>query len=98
MNGIILIWLLICVLACGARHISDENRHSVHRNDEEKRGQRQQLLNHSRLEKKLVASSSRDSAEESVRSNELNDGFDEYPVNFICKFKETTNERNLEKA
>lgn len=89
MNGIILTWLLVCVLACGARHISDENRHSVQSsrqemqsNDESGRGgQKQRLLNHSRMEKKFTSSSSRDSGEDSMRSKELNDSFDEYPVN-----------------
>lgn len=93
MNATVLAWLLVSmILACGARQIPEKGNHLHLKEylnyDEEDSGRLSDrqvgLYNRNRGEEKRSSVSVKAEEEAggnaSVRSNELNDGFDEYPV------------------
>lgn len=88
MNALLVSLLLVWVLTCGARPILDKGHHleqpQGYDEDEGVRHsarQEERYHAHHRGEEKKSTVRAQNEDDDSVRSNELNDGYDEYPVN-----------------
>lgn len=89
-SSIILLWLILGILACSARHIPEKPQHvhssqdyeEFYGNSEDRRLEHEHHKNRDEKRTKEV-SQDEEVANDSAHSNEIRDSFDEYPVNVV---------------